>query len=75
MPHLLPTVTAAGWGPKISVVKTHTKTTHEKASNKASWGQRSQEDERRLTDHSLHLRMLTEDTCTLGHSLGSRSGN
>lgn len=76
MPHLLPTVTAAGWGPKASVVRTHIMPTHEKAANNLPWSQRSWEGDRRLTeDHCIYLQMATEDTYTQGCSLGSRSGN
>lgn len=45
MPHLLPTVTEAGWGgPRVSVVRTHMVPTQEEAANKISWNPRSWED-------------------------------
>lgn len=49
MPHLLPTVTVAGWGgPRVSVVRTHTVPTHEKAANKVFWSPRSWEGQKAL---------------------------
>lgn len=56
MPHLLPTVTATGWGePRVSVVRTHTVPAHEEAANKASWSPRSWEDQKALAEEGTVL--------------------
>lgn len=56
MPHLLPTVTEAGWGgPRVSVVRTHTVPTHEEAANKVSLSPRSWKDQKAFAGEDMVL--------------------